>query len=143
VFPLLAFVLLGIIYEQKVENAGIFILMNGVIILLQLLLLTIYFSIKERKLVSIINAKLGLGDVLLLFVLCLSFFPTTFLIFLSTSLIFSLSLHLIIRKQFKEQVKIPLAAYIAIYYVLFVSTLLFLQLSPYQDILEHYLITLI
>jgi hypothetical protein len=85
------------------------LIFNLSFLLLQFILLTLWFSIKESKLVWITQRYLGLGD--LVFWLSISglFSPVNFTCFFLFSLIFSLLLALVF--QMKGSNKIPLAGF--------------------------------
>ncbi|MBS1520708.1 MAG: hypothetical protein JST50_06925 [Bacteroidetes bacterium] len=77
-FPALTGLLLGLRYFQ---NSGSILnwqsaLFNVGFLIVQLLLVTFYFSIKNRKLTNITNELLGLGDVL--FILSIAFYLPIF-----------------------------------------------------------------
>jgi hypothetical protein len=58
---------------------------NLFFLLVQLVLLTLYFSIKRRKLVNISSELLGWGDVLFCVVACFLFSPVNYLFFYTGS----------------------------------------------------------
>ena len=110
--PLL-FILLSLISVQ--ETGGIktslqLFLVNCVFIFFQLICLTVYFSIKERKLNNIINTYIGIGDVLFFIVLAAAFSPLNFIIFYVFSLILTV-VGVLLLKLFKpfSLKEIPLA----------------------------------
>ena len=85
----------------------IFILLNGLIV-------SIYFSIKEKRWVNIINSHLGLGDILFFVVCALMFNLPNFIIFMFFSFVSAILFYLIfyfIRK--KAELQIPLAGVMA------------------------------
>jgi hypothetical protein len=110
-------------------------LLNVAFIALQLLLLTIYMSIKNKKMVNIVNEYLGLGDVLFFIVLCVAFSPINFIVFylLSTFItLISFIAYRILSK--KATVEIPLAGAMAsILIVLMLTGTLMPQLNFYDD----------
>ena len=72
--------------------------------------LTLYFSIKERALVNIINKYIGIADLLLLIVIALLFSPVNFIMYYVTSLVLITMgsvVYLLIKKDMKAE--IPLA----------------------------------
>lgn len=76
----------------------------------QLLLVTIYFSIKTGKLVWLPDNYLGWGDIVFMIAVCWLFAPGWFLIFYTFSLIFSLVCALILNFGKKNSLEtIPLA----------------------------------
>jgi len=64
--------------------------LNTGFILLQLLLISVYFSIRNKKLVNITNGLLGLGDILLLLSITIYFSVLNFMAFYMVSLIITL-----------------------------------------------------
>ena len=72
--------------------------------------LTIYFSMKERVLINIINKQIGIADLLLLIVICLLFSPVNFIMYYVASLIvitMGSAVYLAYKKDMKAE--IPLA----------------------------------
>lgn len=89
-------------------------LLNISFIVLQLLVLTAYVSIKNKKISNVINSFLGLGDVLFFVVICLAFSSVNFILFYVMSLLFTLvgfiAYNMLVKKATKE---IPLAGAMA------------------------------
>ncbi|OFY82845.1 MAG: hypothetical protein A3F72_01805 [Bacteroidetes bacterium RIFCSPLOWO2_12_FULL_35_15] len=87
---------------------------NSTFILIQIVLLTVYMSIKNKKLVNIVNTYLGIGDVLFFIVLCAAFSPVNYIVFYLAStlltLIGFLFYNIISKKATRE---IPLAGAMA------------------------------
>ncbi len=82
--------------------------------------LTAYFSIKNKRLVNIVDAQIGLGDILFFIPLCLLFKPTLFLAFFVISLLGSLIGFLLIQKFWLKKLEtIPLAGCMSIFLLLF------------------------
>lgn len=110
---LLVFVSKGLILLNK------FVLLrysaiNFGFIFFQLLMLTVYMSIKNKKPMFILNTYLGIGDVLFLIVLCSAFSPANFIVFYLSSLIFTLIIFSIYKLIVKNADKhIPLAGVVA------------------------------
>lgn len=63
---------------------------NGFFLLLQVLFLTLYFSLKHRQLVNITQDYLGIGDLVFFIPLCLFFPPVHLILFFVGSLLLSL-----------------------------------------------------
>lgn len=89
-------------------------LFNIGFIAIQLLILTAYISMKNKKLTNIVNSYLGLGDVLFFIVICVAFSSVNFILFYVLSLLFTLggfiAYNILIKKAKKE---IPLAGAMA------------------------------
>lgn len=62
-------------------------LVNILVFAIQLLAVTIYFSLKHKKITNIVNRYLGLGDILFVGVMAIMFSPVQFIIFLVFGLI--------------------------------------------------------
>lgn len=100
-------IILALLFHP-VENKVI--LNNLIFIFVQLGLLSIYFSIKHRKLINITKDYLGIGDILFFIPLCLLFSNEGLILFFISSLTISLLFFLfwmLITK--KENQTIPLA----------------------------------
>lgn len=83
---------------------------NSTFFLGQLVLVTVYFSIRNKKLINVTNELLGIGDVL--FILCIAFYLSifNFLFFYIASLIAVLLFWLLWQSVSREKHKhIPLA----------------------------------
>ncbi len=140
VFPLLFISYLVLLNRTDNLNLNIIIL-NMIMVSLQLLIVTLVYSIKEKKWINIAKSKIGLADILLLYILALSFHTITFIVFLTSALILSLLLHKIIEPAMKQKSRIPLAAYLAIYYILFISILSINSINPLEELLfNHFII---
>lgn len=120
VFPLLLLLMIVVVVKnQTIQDLFISSSYNIGFLLAQLVLLFVYFSVKERRLVNITSGYLGWGDIL--FLLCIAFYlsPFNYLIFYIASLLVVLCFSLIIYylKPAKES-KIPLAGLQAIMFSL-------------------------
>ena len=81
-------------------------------IFINLIVVTLYFSIKESKLVNIVNTKLGIGDILFFFSCCFIFSLPNFVLFFLFSLVFAVFLTLVARKLISNN-SVPLAGIMA------------------------------
>ena len=109
--PLLFFSLVfSAVNALPVKELAFYFSVNFSFILLQVAVLTIYFSIRKKKITHIANHYIGMGDLLFFVVICAAFSPVNFIIFYCASLVVSLLsillFYLIARRQIKE---IPLA----------------------------------
>lgn len=96
----------------------------------QILILTLFFSIKEKKIVSIIDTKLGLGDIVFWLGLAFHFSLIHFIVFF----VFSLTFTLIISVA-KKLETIPLAGGQGIFLILFlISNTFFLKINTFDDL---------
>jgi len=96
------------------------VLANLSFLLIQIIGLTAYFSIKNKRLVNIVDRQIGLGDLLFFIPLCLLFKPIIFLFFFVISLTASLVGFLLIQKFWlKKLTTIPLAGCMSITLIMF------------------------
>ena len=106
-------------FSEILQPAG----MNCVFLFIQLLLVSAYFSIKNRRWVNITNELLGWGDILLLLSSAFYLSVLNFLFFYIISLIMSLAVWLIWQiLSGKKDTKIPLAGLQAVGLVLFLMS---------------------
>ncbi|TQM50853.1 hypothetical protein BDE36_2617 [Arcticibacter tournemirensis] len=110
-FPLLLVLLVYISAgSAPVESLLMDRVFNLSFLLLQLGILTVYFSVKQRKIVNITRGLLGWGDIL--FLLCLAFYlsPVNYVVFYVGSLIVALLISLLsLMKNEPAKNKVPLA----------------------------------
>lgn len=83
-----------------------FFLSNLVFIFIQLICLYLYFSSKQKKFIPIQSLPLGLGDILMFFVLALWFSPINFMLFFVGSLLLTILATIVLQRTKKT---IPLA----------------------------------
>lgn len=114
----LAVLFICILFKGRLSNNsgqnGQFVLINAGLLVVQLLLLTLYFSAKNKRPVNIIDTYLGLGDILMLFVLCFAFHPVTFMLFYLAVLFLAISAHALWYRKRMNRVTIPLVSFLSI-----------------------------
>jgi hypothetical protein len=90
-------------------------LVNITFVMLQLILLTGYFSLKNKHLINVLKEYIGLGDLLFFVVLCVAFSPVNFIVFFIMSLIGTLLGSVIYASFISKKVltEIPLAGAMA------------------------------
>lgn len=110
-FPVLAIIVIFIAtLELSIKTFISFTVFNIVFITIQLAVLAIYFSLKNKKLTLRLDKYIGLGDILLFYVFSLAFSPMNFIIFFTVSLFIILIIWLIISLIAKPKITtIPLA----------------------------------
>jgi len=96
-----------------------FFYINVLFLLFLLFTLTIYISIKEKKLVIITHNYLGWGDIIFIFTLTLCFSTVNFIAYLVFSFLFTLVAYTVL-KVIKPNIKkeVPLAGFLAITLIL-------------------------
>ena len=119
-FPLLL-VLIIILQHTDINTLLLQGGINTGFLLLQLFILSLYFSLKQRRLVNITRQHLGWGDVLFLMMIAFYFSPLNYLVFYISSLLMVLIVILLIRLRTSE-LKIPLAGMQAFIFSAFLLT---------------------
>lgn len=110
------------------------LLINIGFIGIQLLLLFLWFSLRERKLIRLIDTHIGLGDILLLACLAAAFSPANFILFVVGGLIFSLCIVLVYRSiNRKASPLIPLAALLAVPMALCIAAVPLFDINLHND----------
>ncbi|MDF2456910.1 MAG: type leader peptidase [Cytophagaceae bacterium] len=97
------------------------LLINLTVLLIQLLVLTTYFSFKHKQIINITQTYLGWGDILFWLVLCCLFSPLNFIVFYMSSLCLAVVGSLLIPVFRAEGSRIPLAGMQALLLVLFLA----------------------
>lgn len=126
------FICKAVFYKNSLVHDFLF---NSVFVALQLLCLTIYFSIKNKRFLNIIDSYLGLGDILFLVVVCTVFSPVNFILFYVCSMMLTLLGVLIYNLLSAKQTRdIPLAGVMAgILLILVITTMAVPGIDFYND----------
>ncbi len=141
----IALIIKGLQVVDWKEQMNYFFLNTG-IVLIQIAGVSLYFSIKNKRFINIINQHLGIGDVLILLVLCLCFSPPNFVLFLSVTLLVTLLFSIAGIYIFgNKHIHVPLAGYLAVYFnILLVFQMIFKEFSLYNNhYIENWLFKLI
>ena len=101
---------------------------NMVFVVINLLGLFIYFSLKSKKFINPIDTHIGLGDIVFLFALTPLFQLKGFILFFILGLLFSLLTHIVLM-FFKQTKTIPLAGYISLFLILNLTTKYFFKIN--------------
>ncbi|MDB5145474.1 MAG: hypothetical protein JWQ66_4187 [Mucilaginibacter sp.] len=123
-FPLLAVMLVVIRFQHPVvlPELAQSAMINIGFILVQLIILTLYFSLKSKQWINISNGLLGLGDILFLMSIAFYLSVLNFLFFYISSLIGVLLLWLIGQAVSLEKNKyIPLAGLQSLIFIVFLT----------------------
>jgi hypothetical protein len=118
--------------QLSMGDAVSFFVINLCILALQLLLVSAYFSIRERRVVNIIDTWLGTGDILFFVVLCAAFSPLNYLLFYLLSLVLTIAGYIVYKIMKGRSSAIPLAGAVAL------LLLLCLLLHWYEPRLDFY-----
>jgi hypothetical protein len=109
------------------------ILTNLILMGLQYLGVSIYFSIKEKKVVNITNHYLGIGDVLFFIAITPLFAPLHYCFFLIGSLLLTLLITGGLYLINKPLQTIPLAGFLSLYLVILIPATYITEYSLYFD----------
>lgn len=110
VFPLLVIVIVILNYlGNKEELSFIFLMINTMFVITQMLLITIYLSLKEKRVVKVWERYIGWGDILFFAILCFFFSPGNFIAFYIISLLFTIVSVLGIKAVNTNFTEVPLA----------------------------------
>lgn len=111
-------------------NAGI----NVLLIAVQIAGVFIYFSLKNKKFVNIINQQLGSGDLLFYAIVAFSFSPVNFILFSLAAYVVILLAFMVLKLAFEYQKTIPLAGCLSLFMlIMVVLNIGFHIFEPYQD----------
>jgi hypothetical protein len=105
------------------------LLFTTVFLMLVMLGLFVYTTVKTKKLSNPINDSIGIGDIVFFIAVIPLFFSSTYIIFFSTGMLFSIICHLLFTKN--KESHVPLAGYLSLYLMLlfvvdfFINTELF------------------
>lgn len=135
---LLAGIILPVIfkalYSIDASDLAINFMINLLFITIQLTLLTFYFSVKSKRITYIINYYIGIGDVLMLILLCLVFSPVNFILFTIISMLLILILFGIRTLLGNKEKLIPLAGCLSFFLVcILVAKNFILDIDLYDD----------
>lgn len=126
-YPILAIIaILQQIVEPSFHWTGI--LINWGICLVQILLITLVFSIREKRLINITKNWLGWGDILFWLVYAMLLAPIHFLLFHVISMVIALIIAIIVQKAQKKDWVIPLAGLQAIVLLIWIFLMEYLHL---------------
>lgn len=133
-FPLLF--ILSVLYNVMQTDVYIFAFnfsINFLFVSILLLLLSLYFSLKSKRMVNIINKQIGLGDVLFFISAATFFSPVWYLFFFLFGLMLSLvfAVFFILLKQ--KQSLIPLAGIMALLQICCTSWVIFSKQHFFYD----------
>lgn len=142
-FPVLATIVIFIAsIELPIKTIISFTGFNLIFITLQLALLAVYFSLKNKKLVLRLDKYIGTGDILLIYVFSMIFSPVNFIIFFTISLLIILITWLIIILVAKPKIStIPLAGAFSVVMIVLMGIKIFKpEMDFYNDnLLINYL----
>jgi len=130
--PLIFLLSLYLAWSDLIWEAW-FLLFNVAFIAVQLLGVSLYFSLKHRQWVNVTKDYLGLGDVLFFLAITPLFAPLQFCCFFVASLVFILLGAGIYHLSIHKLKTIPLAGAMSICWLLYTALLSYYNLSSYND----------
>jgi hypothetical protein len=117
ILPVLVFGIAMVINYLSVDLNFKDIAYNSAFILINIIGIVIYFSIKNKALINPIDTVLGLGDVVFFIAITPLFSFRTYILFFIIGLMFSLIAHGVYT-LFAKSKTIPLAGYLALFLIL-------------------------
>jgi len=99
-------------------------LMSILFLTVNLLVLFIYVSLKNKRLINIFKTHFGIGDVLFFIAVIPLFSFRNFILFFITGMIVSMVLHLLLKHK-QKKITIPLAGYLSAYLILILTINIF------------------
>ena len=117
ILPVLVFGIAVIINYLSADLSFIDIAYNSAFILINIIGIVIYFSIKNKALINPIDTALGMGDVVFFIAITPLFSFRTYILFFIIGLVFSLIAHSVYT-LFEKSKTIPLAGYLALFLIL-------------------------
>jgi len=121
--PVLAVAITGrVLLTYNWESVALFGGYNVAFLVLQFVVLTLWFSLRNGHWILLTRQHLGWGDVLFFLAIAFAFAPHHFLLFCIAGSLFALLLHLAVRQWFSKQSKlIPLAGYLSVVVLLWLG----------------------
>lgn len=119
--------------QNGLEVSAKFFGVNLLVLIVLFACVNLYFWVKHQKVFSVFDRLIGWGDIVLFVTLCILFSPINFLLLFIGSLAFSLIAALGMHYRKPENTLIPLAGFIAVF---FITVFLFFELtggSVYSD----------
>jgi hypothetical protein len=117
-------------WKQSLIYLGI----NALLIVVQLIGIAAYFSIKHKRFTNIINTYLGSGDLWFYGIVACSFSPMNFVVFNITACFIILLVFAVTGIKSLQEKTIPLAGCLAIgLVVVILSSRIFHFINPYDD----------
>lgn len=105
----------GAFDENSVQEIGRGFATNMIFLCLQFLFVWIWFSVKQKKMSKLIDAQIGLGDILFMICVAPAFSPANFIVFYTLGMSITLLVTIVV-KLFRPGMKseIPLAGALAL-----------------------------
>lgn len=114
IWPILIFSLTAIINYFSVNLTLNDVIYNMGFVCINILGLTMYFSLKSKGFINPIDTSIGLGDVVFFLAITPLFNFKSYILFFISGLVFSLLAH-VITLRFKKVKTIPLAGYLSLF----------------------------
>lgn len=126
--PIGIFAIAVTINHYAVHLNWVSVLSNALFILINVVGLIVYTSLKSGRMANPINKTLGIGDILFFIAICPLFQLKQFILFFILGLVFSLLVH-IGQSIFKNSSTIPLAGHLALFTIINVVSHFFMSKS--------------
>jgi hypothetical protein len=127
--PILLFIISYIIFKKKQFLGYEVVAYNILFVLLTLVLLVTYMSIKNKSYLNPFENYFGLGDLLFYIAITPLFVTYNYILFFILSMLFSVVLQLVFSKSMKVKT-VPLAGFSALFLILVVTKDVFFDIKP-------------
>lgn len=113
------------------QTLATYFVINSLVLLIEIATVWLYFSIKHKHIVNLSGDFLGWGDIIFMFIMATSFHPLFFVIFILLCCLIALISYGVFAIIQKETVTVPLAAILAIGYLLVTTSWLAGYFNPF------------
>jgi hypothetical protein len=110
-----------------------FVGINLLFIVFQMIGVFIYFSLKNKSYINIVNKYIGVGDILFFVVVSFSFSPVNFILFNLAAYILILLVFGILNVAFRYSKTVPLAGCLSVLLAIIVALHKIIHFEPYDD----------
>ncbi len=117
ILPILIFVLGLLINYMSLDLSFEVVLYNAIFIVINIVGIVVYFSIKNKAMTNPIDKSIGMGDISFFIAIVPLFNFRSFILFFISGLVFSLMAHGIY-SLFEKNATIPLAGYLSLFLIL-------------------------
>lgn len=135
IFALLFLVILSVFYWYVNSKEIITILYSVSFLFLNFTSLKVYTIITKKKKTEDLIYGLGLGDILFFIAIIPLFNTTNYILFFISGLVVSIIIHSIVSLFMKNEL-IPLAGYLSLYLIVFLTCIKFFDKSNYIDLIH-------
>lgn len=119
------------------EGPATELITTAIFLSIVLIVLFVYVSIKSKKIINPIDGVIGLGDIVFFVAIIPLFYSTSYVLYFTTGMFFSVLCHFLFNKR--KAMHVPLAGYLSIY-LLILSVIGFI--TEKELFYTHYLLSI-